>query len=71
MTAQHSTLDGLRMALAQARVRVLELERDAHTSAKLARELAAENASLGKDLRAWQEIAQKRAERIVALEQGR
>ncbi len=59
------------MALAQAQVRILELKQAAETGKRLTRELAEENASLGKDLRAWQEIAQKRAERIVALEQGR
>lgn len=57
------------MALAQARVKMLELQRDEKVAAELARELAAENASLRKDLKEWQNIAQKRAERIVALEQ--
>jgi hypothetical protein len=65
------SLSRLREQLAQARVRVLELKRDAEAGERINRELAAENASLARDLREWQRIAQVRAERIVALEQGR
>jgi FtsZ-binding cell division protein ZapB len=71
MSERATSVDALRMEVARLKVRLLEAQRDASASSEIARELTAENVSLGKDLREWQRIAAARAERIVALEQGR